>query len=323
MIEQWKGYTYKAFGLHIATEIPFLGAKPTEDRSHNTDVWVEWGDLTALWEEVSNPDDAFVVLDDKVLFRIGQTAVYSVEAGTRVIVSPEEGAHLERIRLFLDGYCMAILLLQRNILPLHGSAIAKNGLAYAIVGSSGAGKSTLTKALLDQGFSFVSDDIIPVALSDTDNELAIVWPALPEQKLWQESLSELGVSREGLRVVYERKTHSSELTEEIRTKYAVPVARFSHAPMPLAGIFELAKREDATELVPIEGAERLRTLALHTFHRSLIEPMGLLEWHFRTIAGLANRTDMMLLGRQRDQYSAPALVQLVLENLLIKRENAS
>ena len=38
---------------------------------------------------------------------------------------------------------MGALLMQRKILPLHGSAIAIDGKAYAFVGDSGAGKSTL------------------------------------------------------------------------------------------------------------------------------------------------------------------------------------
>ena len=36
--------------------------------------------------------------------------------------------------------------------PLHGSAIAIDGKAYAIVGDSGAGKSTLASAFLKKGY---------------------------------------------------------------------------------------------------------------------------------------------------------------------------
>lgn len=315
--------SYKAFGLHIWSEIPFPGACPAEDRSGLVDVRLEWGELSKLWEEVSTSGKPFVVQGDRVLFRIRDTAVYSVESGARVVVSPEAGAQLERIRLFLDGYCMAILLLQRGILPLHGSAIARDGLAYAIVGGSGAGKSTLTNALLGHGFSFVSDDIIPVILPKGENEPAIVWPALPEQKLWQESLNELGVSREGLRTVYERQAYASEQVEGLRTKYAVPVDRFGLQPMPLAGILELTKRPEGAALSLIDGVDRLRILALHTFHRSLIEPMGLLEWHFRTTASLANRTPISRLVRPNDQFSVPALVRLMLGQFSQERENAS
>ncbi|MDQ6418877.1 aldolase [Paenibacillus sp. LHD-117] len=325
MFEKNDRYLYKAFGFHIASDIPFPGSKPAEERAGMVDVVIEWGDEAALWESLSTPEEAFVVQDNTVLFRIANTAIYMVEAGRRVVVTPEEGAELERIRLFLDGYCMAILLLQRRILPLHGSAIALDGLAYAIVGFSGAGKSTMAKALLNQGFTFISDDIIPVVLHGTEKEAATVWPALPEQKLWQESLSEMGMGVEEYRTVYERQARSGESATGLRTKYAIPVTRFTHQALPLAGIFELVKKEgdDALSLAPIQGAERLRTLAHHTFHRSLIEPMGLMEWHFRTTSSLANRTEMLKLSRPADLYSAPGLVRLVLDALASEKENAS
>ena len=57
------------------------------------------------------------------------------------------------------------LLMQRKILPLHGSAVAIDGKAYAIVGDSGAGKSTLASAFLNKGYQLLSDDVIAVSLS--------------------------------------------------------------------------------------------------------------------------------------------------------------
>ena len=41
---------------------------------------------------------------------------------------------------------------EKDILPLHGSAVAINGKAYAFMGNSGAGKSTLASALINQGY---------------------------------------------------------------------------------------------------------------------------------------------------------------------------
>ena len=54
--------------------------------------------------------------------------------------------------------------MQRKVLPLHGSAIAINGKAYAIIGDSGAGKSTLALAFLNRGYRLLTDDVIAVSL---------------------------------------------------------------------------------------------------------------------------------------------------------------
>ena len=83
---------------------------------------------------------------------------------------------------------MGTILMQRKMLPLHGSAIEIDGKVYAIVGDSGAGKSTLASAFLKQGYKLVSDDVIAVSLSQ-ENSIPYVTPAYPQQKLWQESLN--------------------------------------------------------------------------------------------------------------------------------------
>ena len=65
--------------------------------------------------------------------------------------------------------------------------------------------------------------------------MPVVTPSYPQQKLWQESLDQLGMSMErgNYRPVY-RET----------AKYAVPVAtRFCDGQVPLAGVFELVKSE--------------------------------------------------------------------------------
>ena len=72
----------------------------------------------------------------------------------------------DKIRLYILGTCMGALLMQRKILPLHGSAIAIDGKAYAFVGDSGAGKSTLASAFLSKGYKLLSDDVIAVSLSE-------------------------------------------------------------------------------------------------------------------------------------------------------------
>ena len=70
------------------------------------------------------------------------------------------------IRLYILGLVWGLLLMQRKIFPLHGSAIAINGKAYAFIGDSGAGKSTLASAFLSKGYQLLSDDVIAVSLSN-------------------------------------------------------------------------------------------------------------------------------------------------------------
>ena len=83
-------------------------------------------------------------------FRILLISIF--KDGNKIIVSPLDEIDEDVIRLYILGTCMGAILMQRKILPLHGSAIAINGKAYAIVGDSGAGKSTLASAFLKKGY---------------------------------------------------------------------------------------------------------------------------------------------------------------------------
>lgn len=83
-----------------------------------------------------------------------------MEHGKRIVVCPQPGADEKKVRLFILGTCMAVIMMQRGILPLHGSAVVIDGWAYAFVGHSGAGKSTLSAALASRGYPLLTDDVV-------------------------------------------------------------------------------------------------------------------------------------------------------------------
>ena len=111
----------------------------------------------------SNPYQHFVI-NDEVMFNVPNIANFYIKDGNKIVVSPLGEIDEDVIRLYILGTCMGTILMQRKILPLHGSAIEIDGKVYAIVGDSGAGKSTLASAFLKQGYKLVSDDVIAVSL---------------------------------------------------------------------------------------------------------------------------------------------------------------
>jgi serine kinase of HPr protein (carbohydrate metabolism regulator) len=80
--------------------------------------------------------------------------MFLIQEGRSIIVSPLEEYKEDVIRLYILGSCMGAILMQKRILPLHGSAVAIDGKAFAIIGESGAGKSTLASAFISRGFQF-------------------------------------------------------------------------------------------------------------------------------------------------------------------------
>lgn len=298
-----QGLAYKAFGLHIYSEFPLPELPLTNQPGMIGSVSVIQGDLTERWQNIPKITPSLGLSGDEVMFEAKDTAVFSIQGGSTITVSPAPGADTDCVRLFILGSCMGVLLMQKKILPLHGSALVIDNKAYALVGRSGAGKSTLASYLMDQGHLLVSDDVIPVMVQN-GHPLAV--PGYPQQKLWQQSLDYLGMNSSAYRPLFERET-----------KFAVPVHdRFQSEPLPLAGVFELAVAEAGpVSLQPITGMERFHTLFNHTYQKAMIDRIGIREWHFGMLASFVNRLPMYRLSRPQAGFSAPAQNSLILETI--------
>lgn len=296
---------YKAFGLLISSEIslpelPFINVPANE-----ADIEIVIDDNVNFKSELENNPYEHIVKDRTVLFYVPDHAYFCVQDGRTIKVAPIRGADESLIRLYILGSCMGALLMQKNIYPLHGSAIEIDGKAYAFIGESGAGKSTLASAFLRRGCRLVSDDVIAVSLSNRDRT-PIVTPSYPQQKLWQESLDNFGVDDHEYKPIFGREN-----------KFSIPVpSSFYAEPLPLAAVFELGKTENERfEFQPITKLARLQTLFTHTYRNFLIPQLGLMEWHFTASASMMNHMDMYQIRRSVISFSAPQLVDFILDKL--------
>jgi hypothetical protein len=307
MINAEKKMVYKAFGLTVLSEIPLPELTQNNIKDDLVDILVEKADLSALWSEQSYTNDLLVVKENFIMFKIPETAIFMIKNGNEIFVSPKDGSCEDEIRLYILGTCMGAILLQRKILPLHGSAIAIDGKAYAFVGDSGAGKSTLAAAFLNRGYRLLSDDVIPVSLSEENNP--VVTPTYPQQKLWLESLNQFGLESSHYKPIKDRES-----------KFTIPVqSQFAEEPMPLAGVFELVKTQNnELEIVPVQKMERFLTLFNNTFRNFFIEQSGLMEWHFTISAKLVNKITIYQLHRPISRFTAPELTDLILN--IVKKE---
>ncbi|MCH1624875.1 HPr kinase/phosphorylase [Fredinandcohnia quinoae] len=297
---------YKAFGFRILSEINLPELIVIEDNKSQRDIEIILGNLKNQWEKIANPKRNFYVKDNLVMFRVKDVAIYSIIDGERIVVSPAKEAKEDKIRLYLLGTCMGIMMMQRRILPLHGSAVIINGKAYAIVGDSGAGKSTLASALLHRGFQLISDDLIPVTLNNSG--IPVVTSAYPQQKLWQESLQEFGIESKHLRPIIDRET-----------KFAVPVISqfIDREEIPLAGIYELLKTEkESIELYPVNRFNKVDTLLYHTYRNFLLQPLGLFEWHFSMMTTMMKHTEVYQLKRPVSTFTAHDLASIILSTIV-------
>ncbi|GIN73235.1 HPr kinase [Bacillus sp. J14TS2] len=304
MVITFNPVVYKAFGMHVRSEFPLPELRQIGEQSEEVTISIEIGDLTEVWNNAEGDNRYFKVVENKVLFHIPHTAIYCIQDGNKITVSPLQHAHEDHVRLYILGSCMGALLLQRRVLPLHGSALAINGKAYAIIGDSGAGKSTLASAFLHQGFQLLTDDVIPITF--TQQNIPVVSPTYPQQKLWQESLEAFGMGTEGYRPIFQRES-----------KFAIPVStQFATSPLPLAGIFELVKtNRQQVVMEPILKLQRLQTLFQHTYRNFLLSHLGLKEWHFHLMTRIASCTQLYQIQRPTHSFTADKLTTLILKTI--------
>lgn len=288
---------YTAFGLTIKSMIELPGLKLTTD-NEPIDVTIEVRDLNLYWDTYIGTDPYnFLVRNEKFFFSVPEAARFCVENGERIIISPIPDGNREKMLLFLLGTCMGAVLLQRGILPLHGSAVVMDGKAYAFVGESGVGKSTLANAWVAQGYRLLSDDVVAVSFIDGDKP--IVAPAYPWQKLWQESLDQLGIRSDRLHPVYERQT-----------KFKVPASTaFQQTSVPLAAIFELVTSSgEGVQIKAVDALAKLRITSQHTYRNQLITAMDLNEWHFLTTTKLCRNLNIYQVARPADGFTVDEML---------------
>ncbi|WP_236343659.1 HPr kinase/phosphorylase [Paenibacillus plantiphilus] len=300
MILTRKKMIYRAFGLRVLSEFPLPELVQVDDCEGQADVVIERADLSGLWNGLEVHHQFFAVKDKGIIHHIPDTAILCIQEGKRILVSPMAGAEENKIRLYLLGTCMGTILMQRGILPLHGSAVAINGKAYAFVGNSGAGKSTLAAALLSKGYSLLSDDVI--AVSQGADGIPIVTPSYPQQKLWQASIEQLGLGSHEYKPIY----------EEIN-KYAIPVrAEFCSDPIPLGGVFELVRTEEGeVHVEEVQSLQRFPLIHAHTYRNFLIPLLECEQWHFSSSASTLSRIDVYQLRRPLQGFTAYELVELI------------
>lgn len=287
-------YKYKVFGLNIASDFYLDGLLPGTE---NPDVEIIYGKVQNYIENTADIAGNFV-------FEIRNTAKCSVSKGKRVVIEPFEGICSAKIGMVILTSVMSVLILQRGLLPIHGSALMINGRCIIIAGEPGAGKSTLAFALREKGLSFVTDDISVLSFHDDGS----IWveAGYPMQKLCRDSAERNKFEVEA----YTRVIGSDD-------KYFFPVSEnYLEERVPLTSIFELAAGDcRSVALEKVSGARKLSVVIRQTYRKHFISLMGIESEHFAKCSRLAKSVDIYRLIRPENGYSTDEQIRLVLDVL--------
>lgn len=258
-------FTYKAFGLEIASEIELPGMTPgsgNEMGAGDPDVEITLGsvDPSQVTEaEVDGPN--YLVTGTDVYLWWDEIGKVKISRGEQVTVEPiADLTCSDELNLipFLLGPVMSLLLHQRGFLVLHGSAvnigygtvttnkISVSSGAVAFLGHRGNGKSTTAIHLYVEGYPLVADDILAIKF---DSEgLPVVYPGYHHVRLSVEAYNQV-------------KEHTDILTP-IKTMagkvFCDASYGFSPEPVKLERIYVIEKvqdGEDESVIQEVDNAE--------------------------------------------------------------------
>ena len=179
---------FKAFGLNIISEFPFRALKA--DAKGIFDVTVKPAKLPTEPVGLNNKGVNIACNQTELFLQVPNVANFLIKNGNQVLIDVQPEAEFREVELFFMGSVLSVILMQRNIIPFHGSAFEKEGKAVIITGISGAGKSSLLRYFISQGYKAITDDVC--ALSEINNKVMLS-PSYPYSKIWSDVMDEFGL----------------------------------------------------------------------------------------------------------------------------------
>lgn len=243
-------YTYFAYGLTINScfELPELLAS----QSVKFDVVVCKRKLSDSPLDTTSSDHCYQLAPEGMYLFWQGVGTFLIREGKEIIVDPLPEAQTDRLRLFLLGAALSVLLHQRDYLILHGSAVNINGRAVVFIGNKGWGKSTMAATFHKRGYNILSDDV--TALDIPTQGKPVVMASFPQLKLWPDAVTALGDNPASLpQVVSHFEKRDQRLT-----------SGFNQTSVPLEQIFVLGF-SDTLEIKPLTTQEIIQDLLCNLY----------------------------------------------------------
>lgn len=193
---------YLAFGLHIKSALDF--SDMLQKSTQSEDVNITESTISEVPFEFTNVFrkgvQASIAFKDKSVILNWEGIVRCQISAGKEILYQQLGDNKQTLKLFLLSEAIGILLLQRNIFLLHGSAVLIDKKAHVFVGEPGAGKSTTAAAFWKSGQTILTDDLVAI---DLQGDLPKLIPAFPQFKVWENTVNGLKIDQGLLRPSFE------------------------------------------------------------------------------------------------------------------------
>ncbi|MBT6049915.1 MAG: hypothetical protein HOG49_24210, partial [Candidatus Scalindua sp.] len=296
-----KSRKYSLYGLTVSS--PFQCPELVPAKGRNKDITIKFGEIEENRYDWNIEGLCYKAAQEKFFLSVKGIAKYLVTGGSEIIIEKHGNTEDDAVRLFLYDTVIAAALMQRGLLPLHGSVAVRNGKGIAFLGSSSVGKSIIAAALNERSCSVLSDTLCVVDF----HRRPMVYPGYPFLMLWRGGAKILGLELQG------RKPVRKGLM-----KYYFPLdGSFHNQAVPLEKIYLLNShnREEYT-FTPVNGSDKLFALQDYIYKETLVRSMGFENIQFQKCVKTARHTVIKRINYHNDKRRLGKLIDFLEKDFL-------
>ena len=280
------GFAYRIAGLTMVSDVELPSAITLADMPEWPEVTIAEAELPANLAQADRCGQDWEVRGNSFLLRVDSVARFLIVGGCAIYYQQDPAHTADDLPLYLLGTCLAVLLQQRGLLVLHGSAVEVEGRAMLFCGPSGAGKSTMAARLCQAGYRLLSDDLC--SLSKDDEQRMVVGSDGRMLKLWHSAIDHLDIHAQRGRAVHAR----------FEKFYLKPPPAADHA-VPLGGVYllESCPEDEAPALEPLSMVQAVHALGRNAYRPGLVSALQLEAACFAGYAALQRQATVYRLRR--------------------------
>jgi len=281
-------YQYWGFGLKISSDLEFPELLPYSFDGPDVEYILGKVPDSITGTTISAQGFSYIINDRELLLTVHDVARYYTNGGYQIVIEPFEPIHDSRsVRLYVLATVMAAVLLHRNRLPIHASAIRQNEGLVLITGDSRAGKSTALAGLHRKGYTVFSDDIVVLQKEACGVSVAASYPMI---KLWNDTLEKMNDAQ--------FEDRSFRIQQNIDKYGFFFHDHFDRNRYPINKVFIL-KIRNITDLThrSLDGKDAFKALVRQVYRPMLLQSNDLLRLCFLLVAEIVKNSSVFELNR--------------------------